>query len=579
MQINTELIKKSLSDFKSDIFDICDNESINLEYFTPKMEEIESTLNTLNSVSIFVDDKDFLNEFVALKLVSERIVDNQFEFFENENFRKTQIESLNNMGISLEDNMKVDDKKKVYKSNVEKENIKKNAENLVDKANESIKNYFREPKLMKEYLNYMAKFYNYSPRNLALIEDQFKGAEAVGSFKFWSDNGFKINKGEKGIKILAPTKITYLLLNDKVKQLKYATKEEKEKVKKGEIETTEKIFYKNVYVFDVSQTNAKSSDLPKLFPNKWLDGEVKDYDKLYKAMEKIAENIGVKIIEPKEELGMAKGISYTMTKEVALNPRNSQLQNTKTLLHELAHAKLHTIETRNKYSEEEREYQAEMIAYTTCSYFGLDTSEYSLNYLYNWSKDMDLDKCLDIIKEVKDTSSEYIKIIEDYMNEDIEKTLEKEIKKDEKNNEITDIGNELDYNLNNESKEVYVKFRLSEHEKIENGSIYTYENANKLLEILTDMHEIKKEINKHENKDYVGYYKTDFEIYENVNCLGNPIYEGRFEIGSGYANNLSNHIYKAIQEGDVKVSKDMKNKLFKKLGIKKTVNKQIEYSM
>lgn len=475
--------------------------------------------------------------------------------------------------------MKVDDKKKVYKSNVEKENIKKNAENLVDKANESIKNYFREPKLMKEYLNYMAKFYNYSPRNLALIEDQFKGAEAVGSFKFWSDNGFKINKGEKGIKILAPTKITYLLLNDKVKQLKYATKEEKEKVKKGEIETTEKIFYKNVYVFDVSQTNAKSSDLPKLFPNKWLDGEVKDYDKLYKAMEKIAENIGVKIIEPKEELGMAKGISYTMTKEVALNPRNSQLQNTKTLLHELAHAKLHTIETRNKYSEEEREYQAEMIAYTTCSYFGLDTSEYSLNYLYNWSKDMDLDKCLDIIKEVKDTSSEYIKIIEDYMNEDIEKTLEKEIKKDEKNNEITDIGNELDYNLNNESKEVYVKFRLSEHEKIENGSIYTYENANKLLEILTDMHEIKKEINKHENKDYVGYYKTDFEIYENVNCLGNPIYEGRFEIGSGYANNLSNHIYKAIQEGDVKVSKDMKNKLFKKLGIKKTVNKQIEYSM
>ena len=579
MQINTELIKKSLSDFKSDIFDICDNESINLEYFTPKMEEIESTLNTLNSVSIFVDDKDFLNEFVALKLVSERIVDNQFEFFENENFRKTQIESLNNMGISLEDNMKVDDKKKVYKSNVEKENIKKNAENLVDKANESIKNYFREPKLMKEYLNYMAKFYNYSPRNLALIEDQFKGAEAVGSFKFWSDNGFKINKGEKGIKILAPTKITYLLLNDKVKQLKYATKEEKEKVKKGEIETTEKIFYKNVYVFDVSQTNAKSSDLPKLFPNKWLDGEVKDYDKLYKAMEKIAENIGVKIIEPKEELGMAKGISYTMTKEVALNPRNSQLQNTKTLLHELAHAKLHTIETRNKYSEEEREYQAEMIAYTTCSYFGLDTSEYSLNYLYNWSKDMDLDKCLDIIKEVKDTSSEYIKIIEDYMNEDIEKTLEKEIKKDEKNNEITDIGNELDYNLNNESKELYVKFRLSEHEKIENGSIYTYENANKLLEILTDMHEIKKEINKHENKDYVGYYKTDFEIYENVNCLGNPIYEGRFEIGSGYANNLSNHIYKAIQEGDVKVSKDMKNKLFKKLGIKKTVNKQIEYSM
>lgn len=145
---------------------------------------------------------------------------------------------------------------------------------MVEEANYKIMTYFKEPSLMKEYLDYMAKFYNYSPRNLVLIEDQFEGAMAVASFKF-SDNGFKVNKGEKGIKILVPTKITYLLLGDKEKQLKYASKEEK--VKKGLIKTREKIFYKTGYVFDVSQTNAKSSDLPKLFPNKWLDGDVKGY--------------------------------------------------------------------------------------------------------------------------------------------------------------------------------------------------------------------------------------------------------------------------------------------------------------
>ncbi len=117
--------------------------------------------------------------------------------------------------------------------------------------------------------------------------------------------------------------------------------------------------------------------LPKIFPNRWLDGEVKDYDLMYKAMENIAKKIGVKIIEPKEELGLAKGVSYSLTKEVALNPRNTQLQNVKTLIHELTHAKLHGKETRENYSVNEKEFQAELTAYTVCKYFGLDTSEYS----------------------------------------------------------------------------------------------------------------------------------------------------------------------------------------------------------
>lgn len=67
--------------------------------------------------------------------------------------------------------------------------------------------------------------------------------------------------------------------------------------------------YKKGYVFDVSQTNATAEDLPKLFPNKWLDGEIENYDKMYKAMESVANDIGVNIIAPKSELGVAKGVS------------------------------------------------------------------------------------------------------------------------------------------------------------------------------------------------------------------------------------------------------------------------------
>lgn len=447
MKVNTELIKKTLNDYKKDILDICTSDNITIDTLSTKIENIKDNVNTFSTLSLFIDDTTFVKETTALSLISERLIDNQFDFFENKDFKSSLIDSLCNMGIDLNtdptpsndnleetivdndinkeientidnDKNKIKDKKKLskeYNDLTPKEKV----DLLVEDANNTISSYFHSAEDMKKYLDYMSKFYKYSPRNIALIENQFKGAKAVGSFKFWKDNGFTVKKGEKGIKILVPAKVKYIILDDEnIKQLKYATKEEKEKVKKGILQTIEKQYYKTGYVFEISQTNATEKDLPKLFPNKWLDGEVKDYDKMYKAMEKIAATIGVKIIEPIEEMGVAKGYSLTETKEVALNPRNSQLQNVKTLLHELAHAKLHNIETRNNYSKQEREYQAEMIAYTTCSYFDIDTSDYSFDYIYNWTRNMDFDESIKIIEEVKETSIEYIQIIEDYLNDE-----------------------------------------------------------------------------------------------------------------------------------------------------------------
>ena len=134
---------------------------------------------------------------------------------------------------------------------------------------------------------------------------------------------------------------------------------------------------------------------------------------MYKAMENIANKIGVRIIEPKEELGSVKGVSYPLTKEVALNPRNTQLQNVKTLIHELAHAKLHTMETRDNYTTNEKEFQAEMSAYAVCSYFGLDTSEYSFRYIKSWTENVELKDKEKLINEVRETVKEYIEIIEE----------------------------------------------------------------------------------------------------------------------------------------------------------------------
>ncbi|MDY0853883.1 LPD25 domain-containing protein [Bacillus thuringiensis] len=297
---------------------------------------------------------------------------------------------------------------------------------LTKKMEKSVEGYFRTPGDLKEYLTFMAKFYHYSPSNISLIQSQFQGASAVGSFSFWKEKGFPVKKGEKGIKILVPNR-TVAKFKDKDgtwKSVTKASEQEKKQIESKSIEVKPgRLYFAVGHVFDVSQTNAKAEDLPRIFPNRWLEGSVTDYQSLYKGMEAIAKKNGVEIIAPKSELGVAKGVSYPLTKEVALNPRNSELQNVKTLLHELAHAKLHTAETRMNYTAPEKEFQAEMTAYAVSSYFGIDTSEYSLGYLASWTQGKEMKDKTKLLKEVHETSIEFIETIESSLEK--EKTNEK----------------------------------------------------------------------------------------------------------------------------------------------------------
>ncbi len=691
MNLNTDLIKKTLDEVKTSIKDICTKDNLTIEYFNPKINEIESNMNKLDTLNLFIDDEKFTKEICTLEIISDRILKNQFEFLENESFRDSQIEFLNSMtldknnndneikNIELEKELPnteqptkgIKESKEVLKDEIKNKhtkNMKSETEKIIDKINENLEKYFTNPNEMKKYLQYMSRFYQYSENNSMLIEGQFEGAMAVGSFKFWSNQGYKINKGEKGIKILTPATVTYFKdKNGEEKQLKYANKEEKLKIKNKEIDIHQRIFFKVGHVFDISQTNAPISDLPKIFPNKWLEGEVKDYDNFYKALEKMADKINFKIIEPKGELGAVKGVCYPKEKEIALNPRNSELQNVKTLLHELGHGKLHTMETRNNYSVNEKEYQAEMVAYSICSYFGLDTSEYSLSYLNSWTKNIDISERKEIIKEVKNTVSEFIESIENSLTNDIsidkkEKSVneenikndakeytpqiiedilkenyfklknicnDKNIIRDDLNDSVSIISNNL-YNISEsvqkldteeinkkysyldtvidtikandidfindlslrsssieildnvfnkdikeskpidntrENTDIYVKFNFSEHGEIKSNSIYKYEDANKLVGILTEMCVL--------DKNHMGYYKTDFEIHDNKKCDEKPFYSGRFDIGDGYAINLSNHIDRVVNEEFKNISQETKDSLFKKLGIN-TAYKEIQ---
>ncbi|PED92985.1 hypothetical protein COL64_30420 [Bacillus toyonensis] len=441
---------------------------------------------------------------------------------------------------------------------------------LTKKMEKSVEGYFRTAGDLKEYLTFMAKFYHYSPSNISLIQSQFQGASAVGSFSFWKEKGFPVKKGEKGIKILVPNR-TVAKFKDKEGTWKSVTKASEQEKKQIESKSVEvkpgRLYFAVGHVFDVSQTNAKAEDLPRIFPNRWLDGSVTDYKSLYKGMEAIAEKNGVKIIEPKQELGVAKGVSYTLTKEVALNPRNSELQNVKTLLHELAHAKLHTAETHMHYTAPEKEFQAEMTAYAVSSYFGIDTSEYSLGYLASWTQGKEMKDKTKLLKEVHETSIEFIETIENTLEKDKEKINEKEVenmakgneKQDEKNIllvefmslsnttqelvSVTELREQADRNrafepvegaeklsdkefidaFNEANQEKYAALnqneinrptmlvQWSENENFKGSQLIPFGEANeKMAEVITNIEKAKEEAR--ERDEYVPYDKTRYHI-------------------------------------------------------------------
>lgn len=82
-------------------------------------------------------------------------------------------------------------------------------------------------------------FPTYSLRNQMLIYMQRPDATAVAGFHAWKKRGRVVRKGERGIKILAPAKYTK---------------------KKADGSEVERMAFRTVVVFDISQTDPLATD-------------------------------------------------------------------------------------------------------------------------------------------------------------------------------------------------------------------------------------------------------------------------------------------------------------------------------
>lgn len=251
---------------------------------------------------------------------------------------------------------------------------------LNEHLKEGIKSYFNSDNY-KEFLNGMADFNNYSPRNIQLIKAQLPQATLVASFNQWKKRGGSV-KGQKAIYIQAPVKVTIkdIYGNPKIDP------------KTGE--ELKRIIFRSVPVFDVSQVTpqeGKTLDIPSMSGDATTPLSKEDYNNMYRSLKEISQSNGVPIRFDQTEPGVG-GFYDTKRNEIVISnqAKRQPAQVIGTLIHEMAHSELHNDKTiaENypdlKYST--GELQAESVAYVVSRHLGIDMGiERSFGYLASWA--------------------------------------------------------------------------------------------------------------------------------------------------------------------------------------------------
>ena len=321
---------------------------------------------------------------------------------------------------------------------------------LSEVAFQKVREYTETPERLEEYLNFMSKFPELSPRNVALIQEQWPGASAVATYNQWQSmgevlgitsdqvfetrntytnkktgrtrevvhNNLSVKTGEKShITLFRPMMVEMIPVldengnqvkngkgNPKYKRLSEATPEEKALKKQGKLKSrffqerdskTGLAKFATYKVFELSQTTLKPEFYPKAMPNRHYDFNM-DHIRTKEVLEGLsdyAKGIGVTIYQDDaKELRSAKGAFYPDEQKILLNPDNTPGEVVATTIHELAHATLHNPKFANSYKEDvskdRRELEAEMTSYLVSKHFGLDTSEKAIRYMAIWTDNL-----------------------------------------------------------------------------------------------------------------------------------------------------------------------------------------------
>jgi uncharacterized protein YoxC len=343
--------------------------------------------------------------------------------------------------------------------------MSKKTQDLLDKLEKGIRETMNSERY-KEYLKFCSKFHNYSYNNSLLIKSQNPHASMVAGYKQWK-NKFdrQVMKGEKSIKILVPSK------------KKWTNKEIKKDPKTGEVikdpKTGKPVEIKTTKVstrffpasvFDISQTEGK--------PVPSFCEELKGSSSTSKSLIKAIEDMTDYKVSYENIQGNAKGYCDSTNKVIGIQEGMDSYQTAKTLVHELAHSKIHgTKDSKFKFDRATKEVQAESVAFIVSEKFGIDTSSYTFDYLASWSSTKEL-------KELKES----LNIINKASKDIIDKTLPV-VEREEIHQSIINEYSEEFPNIKHISKDVSQKIANLNNSSKDTSKLSVNEIRNKYKEI------------------------------------------------------------------------------------------------
>ncbi|KXS40930.1 MAG: hypothetical protein AWU54_1806 [Candidatus Frackibacter sp. T328-2] len=256
----------------------------------------------------------------------------------------------------------------------------KKTKKLIEKLEKGIKEV-KSSEEFKRILEFFSKFHNYSFSNQILIQQQRPGATHVAGYKKWQKLGRQVQKGERGIKILAP--MTF----------KKTVEEEEEN---GEIVEKEKkvTYFRPVTVFDISQTDGD--------PILSIDLSLKNnFGEILNPLLKFADrkNIEVDFKTVEEDPILTDGChGYSSGGYIAIKTTDqNETEQASCLVHELAHELLHKDNTEG-LTKEIKELEAETVAFIVMDHYEVELK--SSKYLALYKKSYDLKESLDRISKV-----------------------------------------------------------------------------------------------------------------------------------------------------------------------------------
>ena len=408
-------------------------------------------------------------------------------------------------------------------------NGKNNAERMkeiTDRLEAGIQALF-ESEQYKAYLTAMSKFHNYSFNNTLLIAMQKPDASLVAGFGKWRDDFERhVKKGEKGIKILAPSPYKVKKQMEKIDpstQKPVIGADGKPVTEEREIEIPA---FRVVTVFDVSQTEGK--EIPDIAVSE-LTGSVEQYQDFFAVLEKASPvPIAFENIE-----GGAHGYYHLEEKRIAIDEGMSELQTLKTAIHEVADAKLHAIDRDAPIADQAerlyrrtREVQAESVAYAVCQHYGLDTSDYSFGYVAGWSSGRELSELKASLETIRKAANELITDIDGHL---AQLQQEREAKQEAEQPQEQQTPDQTEAPSLDPAAEPVVTVLWSESPHLKEGQTMPLHEADALFSKLDA-----------EYPAGMGYDKTKFRI--DFTFRGQPDnYKGRQDFGDG-GGSLIQHI-------------------------------------